>query len=212
MPPPERHSGRSGRIAHGSGAFGSAWQSRRARAGVVVLCPPGCWDSRPCPRTYPQTRARPKQGPLAPAAFAAFLATMGPADSLSARRDFALGLYPPPSLDVSRRGGSPQFRFRLSLRAVSSTPEASCASPACGRSLLPSPRNDRLGHLPFRVPISRGCKVHALAFGPQLRSPRAWPYGHGRAFDAPLRRRRLRHRPEPATRRSGAYRGGTSTR
>jgi hypothetical protein len=137
---------------------------------------------------------------------------MGPADSLSARRDFALGLYPPPSLDVSRRGGSPQFRIRLSLRAVSHTPEASCASPVCKRSLLPSPRNDRLGRFPFRVPISRGCKVHALAFGPQLRSPRASPYSLGRAFDAPLRRRHLWRRPEPATRRSGAYRGGTSTR
>jgi hypothetical protein len=137
---------------------------------------------------------------------------MGPADSLSTRRDFALGLYPPPSLDVSRRGGSPQFRIRLSLRAVSHTPEASCAPPACRRSLLPSPWNDRLGRFPFRVLISRGCKVHALAFGPQLRSPRVEAYASSRAFDAPLRRLPLGRRPEPATRRTGAYRGGTSTR
>ena len=33
-----------------------------------------------------------------------------------------------------------------------------------------------------------------------------------RAFDAPLRRADLSSRPEPATRRSGAYRGGTCTR
>ena len=32
-----------------------------------------------------------------------------------------------------------QFRTRLSLRAVSCTPGASCASPASWRSLLPSP-------------------------------------------------------------------------
>lgn len=212
MPLPGRHSGRSGRKAHESGAYDSAWQPRIARAGVVVLCPPGRWDSRPCPRTYPLTRARPKQGPLAPAAFAAFLATMGPSDSLSTRRDFTFRLYPPPSPDVGRRGGSPQFRLRLSLRALFFTPGASCASPVSKRSLLPSPRHDGLGHSPFRVPISRGCKVHASALGPQGRSPRSKPLGSSRALDAPLRRRHLCRRPEPATRRSGAYRGGTSTR
>jgi len=57
---------------------------------------------------YPQLRARPKQGPLAPAAFTTFVATMGPSDSLSTRRDFTIGLYPPPLPDVGRRGGSPR--------------------------------------------------------------------------------------------------------
>ena len=166
----------------------------------------------PCPRAYPQIRARPKQGPLAPAAFTAFVATMGPSDSLSTQQDFAIGLYPPPLPDVGRRVGSPQFRIRLYLRAVFNTPEASCASPTLRRSLLPSPRHDGLGHFPFRVLISRGCKVHALAFGPQVCSPRARPYGLGRAFDAPPGRRHFGRRLEPATRRSGAYRGGTSTR
>jgi len=97
------------------------------------------WDSRPCPRTYPHTRARPKPGPLAPAAFAAFTATMDPSDSLSTRRDFAVRLYPPPLPDVGCRGGSPQFRVRLSLRARFSTPGASCTPPDSRRSLLPSP-------------------------------------------------------------------------
>ena len=191
MPLPGRHPDRSGHIAHGSVAYGFAWQTRRARAGVVVLSPPGSWDSRPCPRTYPQTRARPKQGPLAPAAFTAFIATMGPSDSLSTRQDFALRLYPPPSPNVGRRGGSPQFRIRLSLRALFRTPGASCVHPASKRSLLPSPRHDWLGRSTFRFPISRGCKVHALAFGPQVRSPHARPYGLRRAFDAPLGRRHL---------------------
>src|SRR5712692_3360090 len=177
MPPPGRHPGRSGRKAHGSGASHSAWQSRKACAGVVGLCPPGCWASRPCPRPYPLTQARPKQGPLAPAAFAAFLATMSPSDSLSTRRDFTIGLYAPPSPNVGRRGGSPQFRIRLSLRALFCTPEASCAPPAPRRSLLPLPRNDRLGRFPFRVLISRGCTVHALALGPQVRYTLARPYG-----------------------------------
>ena len=108
--------------------------------------------------------------------------------------------------------GLPSFRIRLSLRAGFHTPEASCPPPAHRGSLLPSPRSDGLGHFPFRVLLSRGCKVHALAFGPQVCFPRARPYGLGRAFDAPHRRRHLGRHPEPATRRSGAYRGGTYTR
>ncbi len=40
-------------------------------------------------RPYPLTPASTKAGPLAPAASPAFLATMGPSDSLSARRDSA---------------------------------------------------------------------------------------------------------------------------
>jgi hypothetical protein len=137
---------------------------------------------------------------------------MSPSDSLSTRRDFTFRLYPPPSPDVGRRGGSPQFRIRLSLRALSLTPGVSCASPDSTRSLLPSPWHDRLGRSPFRVPISRGCKVHAFALGPQVRFPRVEPLGSNRAFDAPLRWRPLERHPEPATRRPGAYRGGTSTR
>jgi hypothetical protein len=146
-------------------------------------------------------------------AFTTFVATVGPSDSLSTRRDFTFRLYPPPSPDVGRRGGSPQFRTRLSLRALFSTPGVSCAPPGLPkRSLLPSPRHDWLGHSTFRLLISRGCKVHASALGPQGRSPRARPPGLRRALDAPLRCRPLRRHPEPATRRSGAYRGGTCTR
>jgi len=191
MPLPGRHPGRSGPITHESAASDSAWLPQIARVGVVGLCPPGCWSFRPCPRPYPLTRARPKQDPLAPAAFATFIATMGPSDSLSTRQDFALRLYPPPSPNVGRRGGSPQFRIRLSLRALFRTPGASCVHPASKRSLLPSPRHDWLGRSTFRFPISRGCKVHALALGPQVRSPHARPYGLRRAFDAPLGRRHL---------------------
>jgi hypothetical protein len=138
---------------------------------------------------------------------------MSPSDSLSTRRDFTFRLYPPPLPDVGRRVGSPQFRIRLSLRALFHTPGASCAPPELPkRSLLPSPRHDGLGRSPFRVPISRGCKVHASALGPQGRSPPGEPLGLRRALDAPLRCHPLGRHPEPATRRSGAYRGGTCTR
>jgi hypothetical protein len=113
----------------GNGAYGFAWQPQTACTGVVGLYPPGCWASRPCPRPYPLMQARPKQGLLAPAVFTAFIATTSPSDSLSARRDFALGLYATPSPDVGCRVGSPQFPIRLSQRARFHTPGVSCALP-----------------------------------------------------------------------------------
>jgi len=64
---------------------------------------------------------------------------------------------------------------------------------------------------PFRVVLSRGCKVH-LSIGPVNLLPSQQPYGHLRAFDIPLRRIALAPRPESATRRTGAYRDGTFTR
>jgi hypothetical protein len=90
----------------------------------------------------------------------------------------------------ARRGpriGSLQFPSRPSLRAVFRTPEVSCAPPVPGTVCCLRPEMTGSATSPFRVPISRGCKVHALAFGPQLCSPRAGPHGPGRAFDAPLR-------------------------
>jgi len=113
---------------------------------------------------------------------------MSPSDSLSTRRDFTDGLYAPPSPSVGRRVGPPQFRIRLSLRALFHTPEASCTSPVHRCSLLPSPGHDWLGRFPFRVLISRGCKVHAFALGPQVCSPGEDRTVLARAFDAPHRR------------------------
>jgi hypothetical protein len=81
-----------------------------------------------------------------------------------------------------------------------------------GCSLLPSPWHERLGlPIPFRVLMSRGCKVH-LSIGPANLLPSRRPYDPLRAFDIPLRRQALAPRPGPATRRSGAYRDGTLTR
>jgi len=57
-----------------------------------------------------------------------------------------------------------------------------------GCSLLPSPWHERLGlPIPFRVLMSRGCKVH-LSIGPANLLPSRGPCGHLRAFDAPLGR------------------------
>ena len=88
-------------------------------------------------------------------------------------------------------------------------------SGSAGCSLLPSPRHDRLGH-----PSLSGAHVSGLQgllqAGPAALLPsfgldrdRTLP---NRAFDAPLGRRDLARRLEPATRLSGDYRGGTSTR
>src|SRR5271170_1237485 len=65
---------------------------------------------------------------------------------------------------------------------------------------------------PFGFFYHGAAKFTLFAFGPLVCSPRLQPYGCSRAFDAPLRRRPLKRRLEPATRRSGAYRGGTFTR
>jgi len=64
---------------------------------------------------------------------------------------------------------------------------------------------------PFRAFMSRGCKVH-LSIGPANLLPSQKPYGPLRAFDIPLRRQALTGRLGSATRRTGAYRGGTFTR
>ena len=95
----------------------------------------------------------------------------------------------------------------------SSIPRGCPASlPASRCSLLPSPWHERLGlPIPFRVLMSRGCKVH-LSIGPANLLPSRRPYDLRRAFDIPLRRQALAPRPGPATRRSGAYRDGTLTR
>ena len=55
-----------------------------------------------------------------------------------------------------------------------------------GCSLLPSPWHERLGlPIPFRVLMSRGCKVH-LSIGPANLLPSQRSYDRLRAFDAPL--------------------------
>jgi hypothetical protein len=113
---------------------------------------------------------------------------------------------------VTCRVGPLPFHVALSSRAVLDTPEEACVAPLL--DAVCCLRRDMTGSAssPFRAFMSRGCKVHAFAFGPRLCSLRAKPYSSGQAFDAPLRRLDLSSRPGPATRRCGAYRGGTSTR
>ena len=82
-----------------------------------------------------------------------------------------------------------------------------------GCSLLPSPWHERLGH-----PSLSGAYVTGLAgftlshWAHDLAPLHTRAYTLARALDAPLRRGNLFPRPGPATRRSGAYRDGTSTR
>ena len=79
----------------------------------------------------------------------------------------------------------------------SSIPRGCPASlPVSRCSLLPSPWHERLGlPIPFRVLISRGCKVH-LSIGPANLLPSRGPCGHLRAFDAPLGRSASRPIPQ----------------
>ena len=74
-------------------------------------------------------------------------------------------------------------------------------------------RRDMIGSPipPFRVVLSRGCKVH-LMLGLRLCFLPQEQYCSLKAFDTPLRHEDLSPYPESATRRSGAYRDGTFTR
>ena len=139
--------------------------------------------------------------------------TMSPSDSLPARTRFAFGLSGP--LRRTSAAGEGLSCSVSGWRCVPpSLPRGRPASLRlgfrCSRS--PSPRRERLGHPPFRAFISRGCKVHASALRPTALLPCQQPDGCRRAFDTPLSKGILGPRPGSATRRAGAYRGGTPTR
>ncbi len=114
--------------------------------------------------------------------------------------------------DVGCRVGSLLFRVEPSPRALLHTPGTSCTPPALSGAVC-CLRRDMIGSAlpPFRVSLSRGCKVHFM-LGPRLCFPPRPPYGGLRALDTPLRHGDLAPCPGSATRRAGAYRGGTSTR
>lgn len=178
-----------------------------------MLCLPGCWASRPCPRTYPRRgrdetrapslrrvcRSRPPRyyEPLGlpPGAAPLHLRLIGTA---FARR--------------GRRGGSLLFRARLSPRAVLSTPGASCAPPLLARAVC-CLRRDMTGSAapPFGFSLTR--LQGSLDVRPAALLPSRTPYSARRAFDAPLG-------PRESLPAAGAcyatprlaYRGGTSTR
>jgi hypothetical protein len=155
--------------------------------------------------------------------------TMSPSDSLSARLPFAIGLWESPSPDVGRRGGSLQFRVGLSLRALSLTPGASWIPPASSSPLTSAQacpvvgapfsdpvcclRRDMIGSAapPFGFYLTR-LQSSRFRIGPAALLPSHASYDALRALDTPLKRRDLSPRPGSATRRTGAYRGGTFTR
>ena len=168
---------------------------------------------RPCPCAYLLTPARPKQGPFPRPAFR-------PASSVlrtprtPAQHD---SLSPSAYRNRLRPTWAARTGFSCSVSGCvdvpSSIPRGCPASlPVSGCSLLPSSWHERLGlPIPFRVLMSRGCKVH-LSIGPDHLLPSRKPLGFLRAFDIPLGRAALTPRPGSATRRSGAYRDGTLTR
>ena len=82
-------------------------------------------------------------------------------------------------------------------------------SPRC--SLLPSPWHERLGHPTLSGLYLTGLQG-SLHAGPAALLPSRKPCSFLRALDIPLRRKDSSPRPGSATRRAGAYRGGTLTR
>ena len=77
-----------------------------------------------------------------------------------------------------------------------------------GRSLLPSPRHDRLGHSTLSGSYLTRLQSSRFRIGPASSLPHPEPYGPARAFDAPLRTEDLASTPEPATRRSALTAAG----
>ncbi len=150
--------------------------------------------------------------PLAPAPLDTFPATMGPSDSLSTRHDFALGLYVPPSPDVGGRGGPLLFPVEPSPRALLHTPGTSCTHPALAGAVCCLRRDMSGSANPSLSGVYLTGLQGSLDVGPTALLPSHSPYGELRALDAPLGHGDLSPGLEPATRRSGAYRDGTSTR
>jgi len=164
-------------------------------------------------RLPPATRAT-KAGPLPSTGVVAtgIDGTTNPSDSLPARTPFALGLWEPLSPDVGRRVGPLLFRVELSSHALLSTPGKSCAAPLS--DAVCCLRRDMIGSAfpPFGSLISRGCKVHPFGLGLRLCSPRPRHTPRRGLLTLRCGHRDLSRRLEPATRRFGAYRGGTRTR
>jgi hypothetical protein len=184
----------------------ACWSSRTLSTGLLGLAA--------MPSHLPPSTRATKAGPLPSAGVVAtgIDGTTNPSDSLPARLPFALGLWSPPSPDTGRWVGPLLFRAELSSHALLSTPGKSCAAP--DSDAVCCLRRDMIGSAfpPFGSLLSRGCKVHPFGLGLRLCSPCPRHTPSTRALDAPLGRRDLSRRLEPATRRFGAYRGGTRTR
>ena len=168
MPPAERHSARFGHTAHGNDAPVCTWPRGTAGAGVFARCQWGDWVLRPCPCAYLRYSGTTKAGSL-------------PSSSLLGQRCRyyePLGL-PPSTIPFRLRLIGTAFARRGPPGRVSPVPYQAvltCPPPypvgvlhpsgSRGCSLLPSSWHERLGQpIPFRVLMSRGCKVH-LSIGP----------------------------------------------
>jgi hypothetical protein len=186
--------------------YSPRWSFRTLSAGLLALSG--------IPSCLPPITGTTKAGPLPSVGVlvSVFFGTMSPSDSLSTRPPFAFGLWRPPLPDVGCRVGSLLFRTWLSSCALFHTPGVSCVhrfsdTVCCLRRAMIGSATPPFGSYLTRLQSSR------FRIGPTTLLPLAWTHmGLSGALDAPLRRRGLSPRPEPATRRSGAYRDGTLTR
>ncbi len=178
-----------------------------------MLCLRGCWTSPSCPHTYPHAQARPKQGPFPrPRLSRGVSSTTSPSDSLPARAPLRRRLIGVAASDVDRRVGPLLFRIRLSPHALLSTPGTSCTPPVLTGAVCCLRREMSGSAIPSLSGVYLTGLQGSLDVGPTALLPSQEPHRSLRALDAPLGRRDLAPRLEPATRRSGAYRDGTLTR
>ncbi len=113
--------------------------------------------------------------------------------------------------DVGGRVGSLLFRAGLSPRALLHTPGTSCTPPDLAGAVCCLRRDMSGSANPSLSGVYLTGLQGSLNVGPAALLPSQEPYRSLRALDAPLGRGDLAPRLEPATRRSGAYRGGTLT-
>ena len=137
---------------------------------------------------------------------------MDPSDSLLARTPFRIPLIGVASSDVDRQVGPLLFRIRLLPHALLLTPGTSCTRPVIPDAVCCLRRDMSGSANPSLSGVYLTGLQGSLDVGPTALLPSQEHCCSLRALDAPLGRRDLAPRLEPATRRSGAYRDGTLTR
>jgi hypothetical protein len=129
MLPTARHFCRSGRTAHGTAVFYSAWHTHIGCVGVVVLFHRGCWPLPACPRTY-LLRSTIKARPFPPGAL-----SCAPSQVLRASRSLPPGDFSPPALCT--RSLPDRLPSRVSLVPRCSVPTCRRLQPRGGPASVP---------------------------------------------------------------------------
>jgi len=182
--PVGRHPCRPGHITRENVGSRSAWHTSIACVAVLVLSLRGCWALRPCPRTYLQPPARPKQGPFPPACSPRphrYYDPLGlPPDTTRFR---ALRLYQSPH--PTWIAGTALSCSASTLRDVPPPlpREAPVHAPTLAHCAWPSLRHDQLG-APNHLSVDNLTRLARRSL--LVAARRFAPCRHAQALDTPL--------------------------